>query len=343
MKKEIPKEVEDLIHKNENKLEAVLYAPPAPIGQLSLEGAKSLQEVLSSQPKWDIPEEFAIKSALVGAYITKLANPNQPYTPDELIEQGVDSVEEGACALHIHVRTPEGLHTLNLDLFHQVIDPIKEKYGKNVVIDGCPEGGKNLKEALAPLVEFQRTVEVAPITISAAYWGDGIFVPTKDSAVSHVKAMQGLGIKPEICIHDTNGIDAAKRWIIDTRIYEKPTYWRICIGNPSWSCMLDPSGMIEIYEYFIRQILKVDKDARIMISMAGRGAMWEMIYAALRGPPVIGVRLGMEDSIWMYPHKNTKIPDNPTLVRTFTNILKLMDRRPATADEYRKLIGSEGG
>lgn len=300
-------------------------------------------EPFIKEPAWKIPEPFAIKLAPVGAIITKEMNPNIAplYEAEEIRDQLMECIDAGACSIHVHVRTPEGLHTMDPALYHVVVDPIKEKYGRGVLIDGCPEGGPGatLEESIAPLIEFKDVIETAPISVMAVYWSDVMFAVTKESVQSHVEIMQELGQKPEIVVHDTGSIEQARDWIIDTGIYKPPVLWRICIGAPHLTVMHNTESMFQIYHYCIRRIMEIAPDSSVLISMCGHGALHQMAFAAMYGPPVIGVRIGMEDSLFMYAHKPDLIPDNLTLLNQFITILKALGRRPATADEFRKMIG----
>lgn len=290
-------------------------------------------------PRWKIDEPFAIKVAPVGAYISKEMNPNQVYSTEKIRDQLMECLDAGACAVHVHVRTPEGFHTLDPELYHRVIDPIKEKYGRNVLMDGCPEGGRTLEESVSSLIEFKDVIETSPITLATIYWSDVCLGWTKESAISHVEIMQELGQKPELVVHDTGSIEQARDWLIDSGVYKPPVLWRLCIGEPHLTVMHNTESMLQIYNYCIRRILETEPDSRVLISMCGRGSLYQMTFAAMYGPPVIGVRIGMEDSIWMYPHRDDLIPNNPKLVKHFITILKALGRRPATADEFRKMIG----
>ena len=78
-----------------------------------------------------------------------------------------------------------------------------------------------------------------------------------------------------------------------------------------------------------------------MVSMSGRSGLWGPVIAAMYGPPIIGVRLGMEDSSWMRPTDDEVIQDNVSIVKNFVDMLNLLGRRPATANEYREMLGIE--
>ena len=63
---------------------------------------------LTCHPKWQIPEKVAIIVAPTGASFTKQQNPYQPYSVDEIVNESIESVEAGACSVHVHVRDENG-------------------------------------------------------------------------------------------------------------------------------------------------------------------------------------------------------------------------------------------
>ena len=292
------------------------------------------------EPKWKVDEPFAIKVAPIGGYMRKAMIPNLQYSPEWIRDQMMGSIEAGACAIHVHTRNSDGKVSLDPTLYHKVIDPIKAKYGKDVLVDGCPEGGDTFLESMAPLIEFKGIAETAPVTMAAVWWSDTLIATPKETAQAHVEFMQSLNQKPEICLHDAGSLDQARDWLIDSGVYKfRPVLWRICTGEPHLSTIHTPRAMLEWYNFIIQRILEVEPDSVVEISQCGRGALWTLTLAAMYGPPVIGVRMGAEDSMWMYPHKDDLVADNPTLVKQFVTILKALGRRPATASEFRKSIG----
>jgi 3-keto-5-aminohexanoate cleavage enzyme len=51
------------------------------------------------------------------------------------------------------------------------------------------------------------------------------------------------------------------------------------------------------------------------------------------------VRVGMEDSVYMYPHKDEKIRTSADAVRKIRTIAEAMGREIATPDEARQILG----
>jgi len=290
------------------------------------------------QRKWDIPDAFVIKVAPVGAFIMKGDNPNQKYTIEEIKSEIMESIKAGACAFHTHARDSQGRHTLDVKLYHEIIDPIKGKFGRNVLVCGCPEGGATVADSLRPIVEFQGIIETAPITVSCVNLaGDFSICQTAEIATAHVELMQDIGCKPEFVLHNLGDISLVKRWLIDTGVAKKPYYFRLALGNPGWGYIEDPDTMFQCVSFMVRELKKIAPDCAIMIDMAGRAGLFLIATAIILG--LIGARVGMEDALYMYPHKDEMIKNNVSVVKQVVAMVEALGRKVGTADDYRRFIG----
>ena len=292
------------------------------------------------QRKWEIPDAFVIKVAPVGAFIMKEDNPHQKYTTEEIRNEIVESIEAGACAFHAHARESQGRNTLDINLYHEIIDPIKKQFGRNVVACGCPEGGATVADSLRPIVEFQDAIETAPVSVTAVNLaGDFSVLQTREIAQAHVGLMQEVGCKPELVLHNLGDISLVKRWLIDTKVAKKPYCFRLAVGNPGWGYIEDPDSMFQCVSYMVRELKKIDPGCVIMIDMAGRAGLFLVGTAILLG--LIGARVGMEDALYMYPHKDEKIKNNVSVVRQVVAMVEALGRKVGTADDYRRFIGAD--
>jgi 3-keto-5-aminohexanoate cleavage enzyme len=290
------------------------------------------------QRRWDIPDAFVIKVAPVGAFLMKEDNPNQKYTTGEIRSEIEASLTAGACSFHTHVRDSQGRHTLEMGLYHEVIDPIKAKLGRDVLVCGCPEGAETVAESLRPILEFQGSIEVAPITVTAVNLsGDFSVVMTREICQTHVGFMQEVGCKPEMVLHNLGDLSLAKRWLIDSGVAKKPYYFRLAMGNPGWGYIEDPDSMFQCVSFVVRELKKIDPDCAIMIDMAGRAGLFLVAAAISLG--LIGARVGMEDALYMYPHKDEVIQNNAIVVRNAVALVEALGRKVGTADDYRKYVG----
>jgi len=291
------------------------------------------------QQRWEIPEAFVIKVAPVGAFLMKEDNPHQKYTTEEIRKEIVESIEAGACAFHTHARDSQGRNTLDINLYHEIIDPIKDKFGRSVVACGCPEGGATVADSLRPIIEFQDILETAPVSVTAVNLaGDFSVVQTPEIAQAHVRLMQEVGCKPELVLHNVGDLSLVKRWLIDTEVAQKPYYFRLALGNPGWGYIEDSDTMFQCVSFMVRELKKIDPDCVIMMDMAGRAGLFLVAAAILLG--LIGARVGMEDALYMYPHRDEMIRSNVTVVRQVVAMVEALGRKVGTADDYRRFIGA---
>lgn len=285
---------------------------------------------LTTQPKWNIPEIVVIEAAIVGHPIKRTTNPYHPYTPDEIRKEAMECIDAGAAAVHLHVRTAEGNVEYDADEYIKklrlIIDPIREKYGYNVVIDGCD---------LLPTFEDEvALIETGLFEVSPV---NAFFRSPSKLLQAETRMMQENGVKPQIAIYADGDLDRAKKWLIDTDVPEKPLYW---IYLPSYTTggtpMPNEFAMVESLMWQVRRIREIDPASVIMVCSAGRASSYLSTMAMLMG---LHVRVGMEDTIYRWPHKDDIIDSNAKVIADTVTIAKALGRRPATANEHRALLG----
>jgi len=290
---------------------------------------------LRTQAKWPIPETVVVSAAVVGAFIDKRQNPNHPISTEEILKESIECAEAGATSIHLHVRDPEtGRSVGDLPAYHAVVDPLKKKYGDKIVLDGCCVFGTTFEQVVAPITDG--LFEVSPVNPVAGFIGDTVrYVPPKLMQAS-AEYFQEKGVKVQVSVHDTGSISNAKRWLLDTGIVQKPYFWIILPALPGILFMENPKGMVEAMMMVVNRLLEIDENCTIMVCNAGRASVYIATWALMMG---FHVRVGMEDTIWKYPHMDEKMSSNADSVRAIIQIANLLGRRVATADEYRKLIG----
>jgi 3-keto-5-aminohexanoate cleavage enzyme len=148
---------------------------------------------------------------------------------------------------------------------------------------------------------------------------------------------QEHGVKPQIALNSDSDLNRAKQWLVAPEIPEKPLYW---IYLPSYTAGSTPMpnefAMVESLMWQIRRIREIDPASVIMVCGAGRASSYLATMAMLMG---VHVRVGMEDTIYRWPHKDDILDSNARVVADMIGIAKALGRRPATANEYRALVG----
>jgi 3-keto-5-aminohexanoate cleavage enzyme len=287
------------------------------------------------QPAWDIPKKVFICQAIVGAFISKRSNPNQPITPEEIRNQALACLEAGAPNVHFHVRDKDGYNILDPELFHSVIDPIREKYPDRIVC-GClvadrpgqwPKLEQCLKDGL---------VDQTPINTFATYVGDTGVLKPPHVMIEKTRLCQEYGVKPQIAVYSDGDIDNADRYLIKTGLIKKPSYWIILPALPGCSPMHNPKAMVEGLMHFVNRIKEIDEGSEIVVCAAGRASSYLATFALLLG---LDIRVGMEDTAWMWPHRNDLIKNNVEVFKMFKQLIELLGREIISPDEFRKKVG----
>ena len=309
------------------------------------------------EPKWDdIPDKVVIICALTGGNISKEESPNLPYTPEEIAQSGIEAMDAGATGLHIHVRDVEtGRSVTNREYFRRAIDIISEKYpvGPKNIIDLGTHGAAVLdiplagpREALThteALLETvkpeERLVEVSPVRPCPTYLTDELVIATPENGIVHAEFLQENGMKPQIVAFHHGAVERAEKYLISTGVLKQPYYWIIAEGD-SGTAVQDPITMCESLLLYVSMIRKIDQKyggkSVIIVAACGRGGTYIATLAMMLG---LHVRVGMEDMVFKWPHKDVKITSNGEEVRRAVSIAHALGREVATPNEYRQIIG----
>ncbi len=290
---------------------------------------------ISDTQKWNVPDKIIVSAAVTGSFFDRNENPNQPYTVEEIYRECEECVEAGASSIHVQVRKEDtGFPCGDIDLYRRIIEPLKAKYGSKVIIDGCAQLGPTTADMMSPVTEG--LFEVSPVNTTAVHVAGTVLASSRQVCQAQAKIFQDCGCKVQIAVHDSGHIDNAKRWLIDTGIVQKPYYF-IILPSLSGSLMMpNPLAMFEGLAFMLHRIREIDPDCVVMVCAAGRASGYIIGAATLLG---IHVRVGMEDTIFMLPHRDDRIVHNADVVRMARDIARPLGRELATADEYREIVG----
>jgi 3-keto-5-aminohexanoate cleavage enzyme len=289
---------------------------------------------IESLHKWDIPEKIAIKAAVVGAFFDRNQNPYQPYTTDEIKKEAMACIEAGATAIHLHVRDENGMVSGDVELFKQIVNPIKEKYGDKALIDGCAIIGPTFKDQVKPVTEG--LFEEAPVNPTTGMLGDTVRITPPEFMQLLARTLEKSGARPNITVHDTSSIDNAKRYLIDTGIIKKPYHFLILPALPGLLYMPNQIAMCEALLFCIHRLKEIDPECIISVCASGRASVYVSTLAMLLG---CHVRIGMEDTIWKYPHKDEMVKSTSEMVKSAVEVARHLGREVMSANEYRKMVG----
>ncbi len=286
-------------------------------------------------PKWDIPSKVMISTTITGAFFSNRINPNQPITVDEIRASAEECIKEGAPNIHIHVRDDNGYNVLDPKRFHDVIDPLRARYPE-VTFDGCLVAVTDEESAAMEPTIQSGLFDALPVNTTAICCGDSMFFKAPHVVIEKTRLIQEAGCKPIISVYNDGDIDNARRFLIESGIMEKPYYWLILPALPGCSPMHNPQQMVDSLMRMVRVIRDIDHDSFILVCAAGRASTYLATFALLLG---LHVRVGMEDTVWPYPHRDELLERNVDHFVQMRQIAQLLGRELMTPAEYRRAIG----
>lgn len=293
---------------------------------------------LDWQPKWDIPEKVSIQATVSGggAGFQKTHNPNHPCDIDEIRESAEECIQAGATVVHLDIE-PVAMVYRNgkreesfARAYEYVARPLIEKYGRDKVCFhiNCLRGA--YEDAMTPVVTGLAEVSYLNPSNSPTW------------LQTSAKLFREYNTAAEIVVHHSAKIDMAERYLIGPGLMPNPNLWivlpALLLQSPSRMHDYYPNqkAMVEGLMFLVNRIHDVDPKGFITICCAGRPSRYLTTLGLLLG---LHIRVGMEDTVWKYPHKDIKLKSNGEEVREAIEIARLLGREVMTPNEYREANG----
>jgi 3-keto-5-aminohexanoate cleavage enzyme len=292
------------------------------------------------QPKWDIPKKVCIQCAISGGGARlHNANPNQPRDLDTIRESAAEAIEAGPPTVtHFDHDFPRALHTRDGkemergDSYMYVIKPLLEKYGREKVLPHINTMQGTFRQQMLPYV-----TGLAELTYNHAFW-----------APDYIKMVMPLQkkykIRGELVIHQNSEIEGCNRVFIKSGLMPNPNLWIMLPGaaprnafpfTTMFEYYPNQKVMAQRFVLAIQDIKEIDPDAFITVCCSGRASTYLVTLAMIMG---CHVRVGMEDTVWQYPHSDEMIKSNADTVRWAFDLARMLGREPLTPNEYRESV-----
>ena len=315
------------------------------------QGVKWAEMVLRQEKIPTLDKPLIITVCPVGALFSRRQNPNQPYSPKEIAEQAVAACGEGAAMVHLHNRDELGYHKSTVALMKETVDRIVTQCPDVIIqpssCEGYLEGTTQYTyETVKPMVDALHAIGkkhmestiFTPVSYCLEYVDESmepeVTLAQEKNAVLTIQYLQAHSVKPEFMNHNWEGIQNVVEWLIKPGILRKPYLMSMGPGMHNTAPVhLDPWGHL----YVLGMMKMMPEGSVIGISAGGRNWLSLSVFAMLMG--VDSVRVGMEDHLWMYPHKDEKTKSNADEVRKIATIARELGRPVATPAQARKIMG----
>jgi 3-keto-5-aminohexanoate cleavage enzyme len=269
-------------------------------------------------------EKLIITAAITGSRITRETAPYIPITPEEIVQSAIECRQAGASIVHIHVRDPDtGLGTQDLEIFKQVVEPLRDKTDLVLCLTTSGIPGRNIPidERLAPL---ELKPELASFDAGSINLGNSVFINSPEFLERAAEEMRTRGVKPELEIFDLGMLITCLR-LLDQKKIDSPAHFQLVLGTP-WGAPASPKSLINLHEY-------IPQEATWSVIGIGQGHLPMSMMALVLGGHI---RVGMEDNI--YYSKGVPARTNAEFVERIVRIAREYGREIATSEEARRIL-----
>jgi 3-keto-5-aminohexanoate cleavage enzyme len=285
-------------------------------------------------PRWDIPDELIVEVAITGAFMRHSENPAQPLTTAEILDQARACAAGGASALHVHVRNDDGYNTLDPDRLASVVEPLREEF-PDLFISGCLVCIlKGEWEAMQQVLE-RGLLDGCPLNPTATFVGDTLFAKPPAMIIEKTRLVLEAGVTPQVAVYVDGDVANADRFLYRSGLLEQGQNWLVLPSLPGCSPMLNARQMGEGLLRVSSAIYDTDPEATITVCAAGRASLYLTAMAVSLG---LHVRIGMEDTIWLWPHRDDLIESNPQVLELTKLLAQALGRTVAGHARYRELL-----
>ena len=278
-----------------------------------------------------------ITCALTGGIHGKEANPNLPEQPDEIVEQGVEAWRAGAAILHVHARNPDGSNTMDQAIYSELHERLCAE--TDAVIQLTTGGSPMLS-----VEERLNTVFLAPEMCSLNMGllnffirGEQVFFANHRSDIERfAHEIRARDVKPELEVYNSAMLEEVD-YLLGLGIFEPPHTINFVLHTPTQGGQRGmPRNLFDMVDR-LRDLPVSQEDLRVNVTSMGPTQLPITTIGLAMG---LSVRVGMEDNV--YYRRGEPLQNNAQLVERTVRIARELDRRLATPDEARQMLGLRG-
>ena len=295
-----------------------------------------------------LQRKLIINVAPTGSFTSREQNPLQPYTMEENVKAAIDAYRAGAAVWHVHAREKNGLPSKDPHVMKETIDRVLDRCPDVITsvipyVDYGEVGLGTMKRCIDVLTEAgPQYMQTAVLLIQTMGFSEKFtYTVNQKTLTEQVEYLESHGVRPEFQGHSYSGLKDVMDWLLATGIARRPSLMNVMMGFHGFShaSPLGPDPWNYIYLMMMQQSLP--SDSVIGVCAGGRNWLPFSTLAMLLGFDM--VRVGMEDSVFMHPHRDDKIGTSADAVRKVVNIANELGREVATPAEARTIMAIGSG
>ncbi len=266
--------------------------------------------------------------APTGMVPTREMSEHVPLQPDEVVADVLRCAEQGITVAHVHARDENDEPTHSKDVYARIISGIREQRPDLVL---CVSTSGRRVPDFAPRAEVldldgDLAPDMASLTLSSLNFPRQASVNAPDVVVALAERMSERGIRPEVEIFDL-GMVAVLRKLQERNVIGAPAQVNLLFGNLA-------TAQAELPDI---GALVGRLPPETIWSLAGLGAS-QLPVAGIAAAAAPGVRIGLEDNLWLDPNR-TLTATNLDLVGRVHTLAETQGRAIMTPTEFRAALG----
>lgn len=267
-----------------------------------------------------------------GMVPTKAMTPHVPVSPDEIVADVLGCAKLGITTVHLHARHPDGSAAWQKEIYAEIIRGIRKVEPDLVICVSLSGRNEGEFEKRADVLSLNGDLkpDMGSLTLSSLNFPGQASMNSPEMVKRLALDMMDRGIEPELEVFDL-GMANYANYLADKGLVPKKCYANVFLGNIAGAQLdLIHAGAV------IKSLPK-----KAIWSLAGIGDAQlpaNLIGIAMGG----GVRVGLEDSIWM-DSERTVYATNALLVSRIHVAARVARREVMTSLEFRTLMGMKSG
>lgn len=270
---------------------------------------------------------LVVNLAPTGMLPSKVTTPDVPVTPREIAADVLACREIGITSAHLHARDAAGVPTHCKADYAEIIARIREQAPALVLCVSC--SGRHTQEFAkrSEVLELSGALrpDMASLTLGSLNFSRGTSVNSPEMIRDLAAKMRDNGIEPELEVFDVGMVNYA-RYLIDKGLLTPPHYFNILLGNiaSAQATLLHLATIVTALP------------PRSIWSVGGFGAH-QLPMNAVAIAMGAGVRVGLEDNIWLDAAR-TQPAGNPALLKRVLSLAAIHGREVMTPAAFRKVL-----
>lgn len=252
----------------------------------------------------------------------KSLTPGVPVSPAEITEQVHEAYELGITIAHLHARDADGEPSYKKNIYRDIFEGVR-KHCPDLVICASSSGRTFYEfEKRSEVIELQP--DMCSLTLSSLNFFEQASVNSPDMIQSLAEKMNDYGVKPELeCFHV--GMINYGKYLIQKDILHPPYYWNLLFGNIA--------GFQVSLSHIGTALNEINGDDNY-IAFGGIGQS-QLIANSIAIASGYGVRIGLEDNIWLDKEKKVRATNMALLERVHC-LMQIHERKLFTSEDFGK-------